>query len=281
MENKAVSQRVSWNEKVLRADSIWSQVKNILDQHGLELPQTPRRPDVRLILNNVSGVDQIFRNPANHAGDKAEAIPAHGDSTAVMVMLQGDTIEEQMANARAVVEKFNLAEEGLSDRFKAALANEALEYVKEAYGPAPFDGQSQKLVPVEWAMDDENTITVTPVFGQAVSYGVRAPAHEIAMRTESVIYVQGTNTTPEKMQSEGIVIAVSSDWQTGAESTRPIVPKVAEGFYGSHYQTMPIVSVNPDGVVETIDLRNGTVIDMRPDYRNGLEPNIIPFSAPG
>lgn len=61
-----------------------------------------------------------------------------------------------------------------------------------------------------------------------------------------------------------MVIAVSKDWQTGGETTRPIVPSVAKEFYGRYFDTMPVVSLHPNGRVMTIDLKNGTVIDITP-----------------
>ena len=116
----------SWQDKVLDADSIWAQVKQALDAKGLELPKTPRRPDVRLILDNVSGMDQVFRNPGDHS-NKAEHIPASGDKTATMVMVKGDTLAEQFSNAQTLAARYDLGREGLSAAFVNALrSGEAL-----------------------------------------------------------------------------------------------------------------------------------------------------------
>lgn len=252
----------SWKEKIIDGDKIWQQVKHILQARNLELPETARRPDVRLILDNVSGTDKMFRNPGDHS-NKAEMIPATGDKTAAMVMVKGDTLTEQFNNAKQLEERYGLSENGLSDRFvQALMSGEALDLVDEAYGPAPFDGQASKLVDVAWEDADGNVTDINPVHGDACAFGARAPADEKAFRTEFVIYVQGTKTTPEKIENEGMVIAISEDWQTGAESTRPIVPSVAEGFYGNGYDNMPVVEVHPDGYVTSVDLGNGTVIDL-------------------
>ena len=252
-----------WRDKVIDADSIWSQVKNILAARGLELPETPRRPDVRLILDNKTGIDQLFRNPANHANDKSEHIPGTGDKTAAMVMVAGATLAEQYVNARTLFEKYDLGAQGLSPAFVAALKNDrAGGLATEAYGPAPYAGQSAKLVDVAWDNADGTTAAIAPVFGAAGSYGARAATAETALRAPVHVYVKGTGTTPELMETDGMVIAVARDWQSGAESTRPIVASVAREFYGQHYASIPTVVLNPDGQVHSIDLKNGTVIDL-------------------
>lgn len=262
-----------WRDKVIDADSIWSQVKNILQSRGLELPETPRRPDVRLILDNTTGVDQMFRNPANHANDKSEHIPATGDKTATMVMVAGDTLAEQYANARTLFEKYDLGEDGLSPAFVSALKNDrAGGLVTEAYGPAPYAGQSGKLVDVAWNNADGTTANITPVFGAAGSYGARAATAETALRAVVHVYVKGTGTTPELMETEGMSIAVAKDWQSGAESTRPIVASVAREFYGQNYANIPTVVLNPDGQVRSIDLKNGTAIDLYDERGRAAQP---------
>lgn len=43
----------TWRQKVVSADSIWEQVDKLLKANGKELPTTARRPDVRMILQNV------------------------------------------------------------------------------------------------------------------------------------------------------------------------------------------------------------------------------------
>jgi len=262
-----------WRDKVIDADSIWSQVKNILQSRGLELPETPRRPDVRLILDNKTGVDQLFRNPANHANDKSEHIPGSGDKTATMVMVAGATLAEQYANARTLFEKFDLAEDGLSPAFVTALKNDSAGgLVTEAYGPAPYAGQSGKLVDVEWNNAAGATANITPVFGAAGSYGARAATAETALRAAVHVYVKGTGTTAELMETDGMIIAVAKDWQSGAESTRPIVASVAREFYGQNYANIPTIVLNPDGQVRSIDLKNGTAIDLYDDRGRAASP---------
>lgn len=265
--------RQTWKDKVVDADSVWSQVKNILASRALDLPETPRRPDVRLILDNLTGVDQLFRNPANHANDKSEHIPGSGDKTATMVMVAGKTLAEQYANARTLFEKFGLGENGLSPAFLSAIKTDgAGGLVTEAYGPAPFAGQSGKLVDVEWNNADGTTANIAPVFGAAGSYGARAATSETALHAAVHVYVKGTGTTPELIESEGMIIAIAKDWQSGAESTRPIVASVAREFYGQHYANIPAVVLNPDGQVRSIDLKNGTVIDLYDERGRAARP---------
>lgn len=252
----------SWKEKTLDADKIWAQISQLLQSKGLTLPQTLRRPDVRLILDNVSGTDKIFRNPGDHS-NKAEKIPSSGDKTAAMVMVHGDTLATQYQNAATLVKRYKLDQQGLSDSFVQALSDgTALDLVREAYGPAPFTAQSDKLVDVTWEHQNGQKDDITPVRHKACSYGARAAAGEMAFLTEIVVFIKGTGTTPEQVESTGMVIVVSEDWETKAISTRPIVPSVAKEFYGKHFDAIPVVDVHPDGFVQKIDCKDGTVIDM-------------------
>lgn len=49
-----------WDEKAILGDCLWQQVSDILNEHKIEMPETPRKPDVRLILNNVTGQEMRF-----------------------------------------------------------------------------------------------------------------------------------------------------------------------------------------------------------------------------
>lgn len=258
----------SWSQKVLAADNIWRQVKQALEAAGQELPKTPRRPDVRMILNNNTGEMVQFLNPGDHSGQKQEFIPGDGDKgTAAMLMLGGDTLEKQQANAAALDAKYNLSENGLTPEFAAALSQEAeAGLVREAYGPAPFEGQASRLVSLAWG-----DASIEPHQDGHVAYGARAPEMETVMRSEMAVFVHGTGTTPEKMEMEGICIAVSSDWQTGKISTRPIVPSVAQEYYGEHYSGIPVVELDVEGNVASIDLKNGTPVIYLDDPRGSSE----------
>ncbi len=257
----------SWQDKVVEADAIWVQVKSLLDTHGVSLPQTPRRPDVRLIVSNISGSDICFQNPGDHSASKEEIIPSTGDKTAVMIMVKGGTLTAQAANAKELFKNYNLGEEGLSLRFVDDLKSGKLaDYIDEAYGPAPFEQQSSKLVDVTWRAQDGASSTVPPTLGAYAAYGARAATNENVFLAQFQIYIKGTGTTPELAEGYGMNIAVASDWQTGKESTRPIVPSVAKTYYGAHTDNIPVVTLHPDGWVKQIDLKNGTVIsaDMPP-----------------
>lgn len=267
--------RKSWAEKILSADSIYAQIKHAVEQAGIELPKTPRRPDVRLIVENNSGVDQIFVNPANHAGDKAEVIPADGEQRAAMVMLSGETLEEQQQAAAQLFAQYDLGNKGLSADFVAAIkADRAGGLVREAYGPAPLQAQADKLNDLVWTQANGNKADIKPVKGLAAAYGARAADKETAFAIKINIAVQGTSTIAETVEGTSIVVAVSSDWQTGAISTRPIVPSVAQEFYGEHYDALPVATITPDGLLQTIDLRNGQTIDIAaPDDLAAYNPS--------
>lgn len=243
----------TWSQKVFEADHIWTQLEQALKNAGAELPKTPRRPDVRMILNNTSGETVQFLNPGDHSGEKQEFIPATGDKTSVMIMLAGETLEEQYANARLLDETYSLSTKGLTPEFASVIAAEAQAgRILEAYGPAPFEGQASKLVDLNWGQT-----AITPVTAGNVAYGARAPEQERVLRTEIAIFIKGSSTTPEKMEMDGMCIAIASDWQTGATSTRPIAPSVAKGFYGEHYSKIPVVELDTEGNIASIDLKNG------------------------
>ncbi|MFN7113412.1 MAG: hypothetical protein ACK4PK_03540 [Alphaproteobacteria bacterium] len=266
----------SWQDKVLEGDAIWAQVKSMLDAQGLSLPQTPRRPDVRMIVSNVSGSDIRFHNPGDHSGSKEEVIPGSGDKTAVMVMVKGATLTEQAANAQELFKLYDLGAEGLSARFVEDLkAGKLADYIDEAYGPAPFEQQASKLVDVSWKSQDGTVSTVSPVNGANAAFGARAATNETVFLAQFQIYVKGTGTTPELAEGYGMNIAVSSDWQTGAESTRPIVPQVAKTYYGEFFDAIPVVTVHPDGRVKKIDLNNGQIIahDTPPQKPDAAKPD--------
>lgn len=265
----------SWQDKVVEGDKIWAQVKNMLDAQGASLPQTPRRPDVRLIVSNVSGVEMRFHNPGDHSGSKEEVIPSSGDKTAAMIMVKGKTLSEQAANAKEIFDLYNLGAEGLSARFIADLkAGKLADFIDEAYGPAPFEQQASKLVEVNWQAEDGTAFNVPPTQGANASFGARAATNETVFLAQFQIFVKGTGTTPELADGYGMNIAVASDWQTGVESTRPIVPAVAKTYYGAHFDSIPVVTLHPDGMVKSIDLQNGSVIthDMPAKKTSGNAP---------
>jgi hypothetical protein len=262
--SRDISQHLSWPEKVFKADAIWAQLKEILSAAGHVIAPIPRRPDIRLVINNVSSNDFSFQNPGDHSNSKPEVIPSTGSNTAAMIMLKGESLVEQYNNAAALVERFRLNSDGLTSEFVDFIGtDDASTYIKEAYGPASFTQQSTKLTDINWMKSDGSTESIKPVFHDHYSFGARAPTQEIAFTTTMCVYVQGTNSTPEVMDIAGMVIAVSA--QDDTQTTRPIAPAVAKDFYGQSYETMPIVTVNTDGQIQKIDLRNGTIIDVATD----------------
>jgi hypothetical protein len=254
----------SWSEKTFQADKIWQQVKDALAKTGATLAPTPRRPDVRLIVNNISGGDITFQNPGQHA-DKPEVIPASGSDTAAMIMLAGETLSDQHLHAFDLYNRFNLAAKGLTAAFAAFVQTpEAKEFLNEAYGPAPFEAQSKKLVQVDWTPLRRPMTSVTPVFGAACSFGARAATSDNAFLATVNIYVEGTKTAPERMENRGMVIAVTFGNEGGEDKTRPIAPSVAEEFYGIHFDKVPLVILDVDGRLQRIDLKNNSTIHINP-----------------
>ncbi len=249
----AFSAGKSWHDKVLEADKIWAQVKEILNREAQTLPKTPRRPDVRMIIENISGHDQIFKNPGDHSGSKEELIPAAGDKKAAMVMVKGETLAEQYKNAQTIYERYDMGTKGLSDTFVADMkAGKLSDLLAEAYGPAPFAPQAEKLVDVAWKSADGSEENIIPVKGSAAAFGARAATEETVFLAKFHIFVKGTGTTAELVESDGMAIAVSEDWKTKAETTRPIVPSVAATYYGEHFAKIPQAVIHPDGMLKEI-----------------------------
>ncbi len=252
----------SWQDKVLEADLIWAQVKAIFDAHQSALPETPRRPDVRMIVDNISGREVRFSNPGDHSGSKEEIIPGSGDKCAVMVMIKGATLDEQNRNAKKLFDLYDLGVNGLSSDFVRDMASGKLSgLVDEAYGPAPFSAQAEKLVDVAWKLEDGTNTLLQPQKGVAAAYGARAATMESVFLARFHIYVKGTGTTAELAESHGMNIAVSKDWQPPYdERTRPIVPSVAKIYYGAYVDAIPCAVVHPDGLVKEVILNDGTVL---------------------
>lgn len=244
----------SWQDKVLDADALWAQIETALAAQGRALPATPRRPDVRLIVENIGNTPITFKNPGDHSGGKEEVIPADGTKRAAMIMVKGATLAEQHANARALYERYQLGEEGLSPAFVRDLGNGTLAHlIDEAYGPAPLGDQADKLVAVTWQDNAAAPAqTITPTKGKAAAFGARAATLEKVFLAQFHIYVKGTGTTPELIEGGSIAVAIASDWQTGATTTRPIAPSVARSYYGSHFDSMPVAIVHPDGMVRDV-----------------------------
>lgn len=245
--------RKSWKDKVLKADDLWAQLATALEAEAIALPQTPRRPDVRLVVQNTSGQDITFKNPGDHSGDHHEHIPADGDKSAVMIMLAGDTLKEQRQNAADLYTKYNLGRNGLSDEFMTDLKSGKLSpYIREAYGPAPFIDQAQQLKPIDWNDQNHHQTHIKPEHGDFAAYGARPATLETVFLSKYEIYIQGSDTTPELVESDGMCIAVSTDWQTGRETTRPIAPSVAKEYYGEHYDRIPVATFDPTGDLKSL-----------------------------
>lgn len=105
------------------------------------------------------------------------------------------------------------------------------------------------MVEVLWPVSDVSIAKITPVRGANAAFGSRAATDEMVFLAMFDIYVKGTTTTPELVESDGMCIAVSEDWQTKKVSTRPIVPSVAQTYYGAHFDQIPVVKVSLDGEV--------------------------------
>ena len=245
----------SWPEKVFAGDAIYRQVQDILSAAGATLPTTSRRPDVRLIVENTSSATLTFQNPGNHSGGKPEVIPAEGDARAVMIMLQGATLAEQQAHAAALVARYDLGSSGLTTAFIADLAAGKLkDFISEAYGPAPFAGQADRLQHLDWIKSDGAADTIAAVRENHAAYGARPASQETAFIARFDLFVKGTGTTPERVEGGDIIIAVDHPTDTQTFTTRPIVPDVARSYYGAAFARLPVVQLQSDGQVTAVNL---------------------------
>lgn len=254
-------------ELTLSGDDVYSQLKAKLEADRAELPSTARRPDVRLIVNNAGTEVVTFKNPGGHA-DQDEVIPGEGGKTAAMIMVHGDTLSEQQANAATLDERYGLSEKGFTPEFVADLRSGALtDIVKEAYGPAPFEGQAKKLETVSWANEDGSADDVEPVVGASAAFGARPPSNEQVFVVRipdngAPVYLKGTGTSAEKLvgaDTKSIAVGVSpvldDNWQpTGEVTTKPIALSVAKHFYGQGYASIPVIDLNSEGNVVAVNL---------------------------
>lgn len=257
-------------DKTFKGDDILAQLTDFLSAAGEKLPETARRPDVRMILNNAGPDFVEFKNPGGHA-DKNEAIPGSGDKTAAMIMLQGTTLAEQQQNAATLDARYNLSTKGFSAEFLTDLESGSLgNIVKEAYGPAPYAKQAEQLKPVEWVNDDGSKVNVDPVTNSNAAYGARPPSKEqvfiVRVPTSSAaLYVKGTNTSAEKLvdngkgyksMAVGVAPVLDDKWQpTGAFTTRPIALSAAKEFYGQGFNNIPVVDLDDKGVLKAVQLK--------------------------
>lgn len=245
----------------LHGDQILAAIKEHAIKLGIEsLPQTPRRPDVRGIVLNGTDGEIKFENPGGHS-DHVETIPA---GQAFMIMPKGDSLAEQATYAKAVFERFQLAEKGVTQEFLSALADGDLkDLVAEAYGPAPYEKQKDALVDsLTWKEVDGQESEMIAMKGSGGSFGVRAPGKEEVYRIHfpdakpgDTPSLRGTNTVAENLVAREIYLGVTQDWQTGEISTKPIAPSVAAQFYGEHLANIPSATVDRSGNVTELKIQ--------------------------
>lgn len=258
-----------WNERAFLGLKLWKKVKKVLQENDVELPKTTRRPDVRLVLKNNTDQTIYFLNPGEHSITNQDEVDiAHMEKIepgeAAMAMLKGDTLEEQMANAQALVEKFDLLNNGLSEDLIANLSDGSVSsHLKEMYGPSDYDQQANDIVDLNWEHNDGSFSEITKVGSDLCTYGARSQRQSTVMRTTVRFSMQCEGKTPEAFDCEGMCVEISEDYKTKKESSRPQAPTAAREIYGKHYDTIPVVQLSPEGLVESIDLKDGSPIIRR------------------
>lgn len=245
----------------LDGDQILSAIKGHAVKLGIEsAPLTPRRPDVRgIVLNRTDGEIQ-FKNPGGHS-DQIETIPA---GQAFMIMPKGDSMAEQITHVKAVFERFQLAESGVTQEFLSALADGDLnDLVAEAYGPAPYDQQKDALVDsLTWKEANGEVFEMIATKASGGSFGVRAPREEEVYcihfhdsKPGDTASLRGTNTVAENLVDGKIYLGVTQDWKTKEISIKPIAPSVATQFYGEYLANIPTVKVDRAGNVTELKIQ--------------------------
>jgi hypothetical protein len=247
-----------------------------------------RIPDVRLILKTADlrtpSDDKAlfsFRNPA-YEENKTSDVSFDGQN-AVMVMLKGDTLQDQVNAAQMITQALEndpRFENGLTPD----LINEILldgfvgkRFVAQAYGPAPFEKEKGRLETIQAPMKDGSFAEIVPSHHAFASFGMRLASKVEAYRVEFPIeldkinlvgteyveqflrtmsgavpsFIKGTDTAAERADSivEGwMVIEVSNNWETGALEVKPIKPDAAKSFYtAAALDQMPIINVDREG----------------------------------
>ena len=257
----------------LNGDQVLSDIRSQVIADAT-IPTTMRRPDVRMVIRNNTTEPVQFRNPGGH-GTTAETIPPAGTLNgsgqprdAAQVMFRGGTVDEQLANARAVDERYGLSERGFTTEFLADLEAGRVPEIREIYGPSGFEEQSGALLRDPATYDGQSVPEASR--GDNASYGARGkvidgvlqPTAETIVRIRVPVDVAatlaGTDSVAERsyVAADGnryIVMGVSSDWQTGATNTRPIAPAIAREFYGAALDVAPVVDIDAEGRIVSTD----------------------------
>lgn len=257
-------------EKTLPAETLG---KDILTYISVDdIPKTARAPDVRVIAVNTLAVPVVFKNPAAYSAEIEPISPGE----AAMIMPAGDTLEEQYTNARALVSKLNVAEEGLGP-VVAALRMKDPEsvHIAQAYGPAPFEGQAKRLETLNWMNADGSGITIEPEKNSVYAIGARKPAEETVVllrlpidskitALQGIADEKGARTNAERFaqisdEYKAIVLGIepiSKDGKpTGEFFFRPIAIDTAQKFYGDGFNQMPVMRLDTHGRLSFLQLK--------------------------
>lgn len=243
---------VSWPTRIVLGDAVWKEIDAIMSDTEQRIDPVDRAPDVRLIVKNNTKETLAFLNPGNHSGGASEQIPCKGDNNAAMIMLTGNTLEAQYNQANDLVATYSLDTKGLTAEFCAAISNGQLNAaVKEAYGPAPFDGQAGKLRDLLWSDAAGKSLNIAVLKSDFCAVGARPPIKELVVRVTVPIAIQGSNTVAEV--ATGLSIYLAREFIDGVATSRPIDSAVAASFYGAGVADIPEVTVSLDkGVTQII-----------------------------
>ncbi|HTK84644.1 MAG TPA: hypothetical protein VL625_06105, partial [Patescibacteria group bacterium] len=178
----------------MRGDEILEEAEEFI--HDAPIPETQRRPDLRMIVINTTNADIRFVNPGGHS-DQTEDIPP---GKAAMLMVQGDTLIEQEHNAEILKSRYGTGENRLQLALSDFNAGKLKGLVKEVYGPVTFDEQAGRLVDTTWRATDGSTAVIHPIITQNEAIGVRPAAQEevFLVKGKPGDTLRGTDTVAEK-----------------------------------------------------------------------------------
>lgn len=267
----------------MRGDEILEETEAFL--HGASIPETQRRPDLRMVVLNTTDADIKFVNPGGHS-DQTEDIPP---GKAAMLMVQGDTLLEQEHNAEILKARYGVGENRLQLALSDFNAGKLKGLVNEVYGPVSFDEQAARLVDTTWRAADGSTAVIHPIVTHNEAIGVRPAAEEevFLVKGKPGDTLRGTDTVAEKFNREGLIAVAVSKGQDGKTRTRPIDIEVAKSYYGDAFNEIPVIDLDDQGRVEEVDLHPAKKSRMTNVTRNSavLTPIMLPqaqssYSAP-
>jgi hypothetical protein len=293
----------SWNTSLdhleeprmtLSGDDILAQIS---PQLRGDISRHERPSDVRLILRTApTGQTYSFAN-FGHPDNERSTVTFNGDD-AIMIMPAGETARSQLFSAFQIVSRMKakgVDRTGVTPEFmQSEIVNPkglAHRFTAQAYGPAPFTTQADRLVPVDIPGQNGQSETISPTKEAGYALGMRAPVKEEAFlvihmdEAENVFVkggktagaylnkihdnlhagLKGSTTTLESLDNisrviKGIVLSV--DAATGG--TKPIRLETAKDIFNLANLSWIFVGKNGQVTDQRLKIQPHTVVAVQP-----------------